>query len=68
MLKFLSSVAIGAIIGVVLRFLLLQFLVVNVHFFFTPIVKTFWGHVLHDGPPSPLDCPDCKQPLYNLPN
>ncbi len=62
------DIAFGAILGVCIRFLFRQFMVVNADFFIGPIVAIFWKHAIHHEDKSPLQCTDCGEKLYNLPN
>jgi hypothetical protein len=65
----LIRIAVGVMLGVVGRFLLRQFFVVNADFFLGPLVTVFWRHALRQHPaPSPFKCPQCARTLYDLPN
>lgn len=62
------DIAFGAILGVCVRFLFRQLMVVQADFFLGPLVKQFWSHAFRHEEKSPLNCNDCADNLYSLPN
>ncbi len=66
MLAHLTQLALAAGVGIVLRWLIIQFVIVNVHYLMNPVAKAFWEHILQHHPGSVRDCQRCAATLYNL--
>lgn len=54
-------------VGIVLRFVIRQFWVVNVNYFLDPVVRAIWDHTKLGHPRSPLKCAECAHRFYDLP-
>ncbi len=55
-------------VGIVLRFVIRQIIVVNFDYLIGPVVRQFWSHAFKHETKSPLSCPACAHKFYDLPN
>ncbi len=67
-LKQIPTIVAGAVVGIVLRFVIRQIIVVNFDYLVGPLVKQFWEHAFKHEVKSPLVCPDCTHTFYSDPN